>query len=76
MKQVERENYINVKSWMDLGDCNYENDHADDSIPEQGVVYCNIEHIPDFFKKRVVRPSSSSPPAFSMFLKSVLYLLW
>ena len=51
MKQVERENYINVKSWMDLGDCNYENDHADDSIPEQGVVYCNIEHIPDFFKK-------------------------
>ena len=36
---------------MDLGDCNYENDHADDSIPEQGVVYCNIEHIPDFFKK-------------------------
>ena len=51
MKQVKRENYINVKSWMDLGDCNYENDHADDSIPDEGVVYCNIEHIPDFFKK-------------------------
>jgi len=51
MKQVKRENYINVKSWMDLGDCNYENDHADDSIPDQGVVYCNIEHIPDLFKK-------------------------
>ena len=42
---------INVKSWMSLGDSNYEIDHADDSIPESGVVYCNIEHIHKFFEK-------------------------
>lgn len=42
---------IHVKSWMDLGDCNYEIDHDDDSIPESGVVYCNIEHIHKFFEK-------------------------
>lgn len=42
---------IHVKSWMDLGDCNYEYDHDDDSIPDSGVVYCNIEHIHKFFKK-------------------------
>jgi len=42
---------IHVKSWMDLGDCNYEHDHDDDSIPDSGVVYCNIEHIHKFFKK-------------------------
>ena len=36
---------------MDLGDCNYEIDHKDDSIPESGVVYCNIEHITEFFDK-------------------------
>ena len=42
---------IHVKSWMSLGDCNYEIDHDDDSIPESGVVYCNIEHIHKFFAK-------------------------
>ena len=42
---------IHVKSWMSLGDCNYEIDHDDDSIPESGVVYCNIEHIHKFFEK-------------------------
>ena len=42
---------INVKSWMSLGDSNYEIDHDDDSIPESGVVYCNIEHIHKFFEK-------------------------
>lgn len=42
---------INVKSWMSLGDSNYEIDHDDDSIPESGVVYCNIEHIHKFFAK-------------------------
>ena len=36
---------------MELGDCNYEIDHDDDSIPESGVVYCNIEHIHKFFNK-------------------------
>ena len=42
---------IHVKSWMSLGDCNYEIDHDDDSIPESGVVYCNIEHIHKLFAK-------------------------
>ncbi len=42
---------IHNKSWMTLGDCNYEIDHDDDSIPESGVVYCNIEHIHKFFAK-------------------------
>tara|TARA_Y100000361_G_C11158422_1_gene345645 strand:- start:2240 stop:3163 length:924 start_codon:yes stop_codon:yes gene_type:complete len=36
---------------MNLGDCNYEIDHDDDSIPDSGVVYCNIEHIDKFFEK-------------------------
>ncbi len=48
---LEEQEIIHVKSWMALGDCNYEVDHADDSIPESGVVYCNIEHIHEFFKK-------------------------
>ena len=48
---IQEEDIINVKSWMDLGDCNYEIDHDDDSIPESGVVYCNIEHIHKFFAK-------------------------
>ena len=47
----EQSEIINVKSWMSLGDCNYEIDHDDDSIPESGVVYCNIEHIHKFFAK-------------------------
>ena len=48
---IEQNEIINVKSWMSLGDCNYEIDHDDDSIPESGVVYCNIEHIHKFFAK-------------------------
>ena len=48
---IDKKDIINVKSWMDLGDCNYEHDHKDDSIPESGVVYCNIEHITEFFEK-------------------------
>lgn len=48
---IEQNEIINVKSWMSLGDCNYEIDHDDDSIPESGVVYCNIEHIHKFFEK-------------------------
>ena len=52
MIKVKPEDMINVKSWMDLGDCNYEIDHDDeDSIPDSGVVYCNIEHIHKFFAK-------------------------
>ena len=47
----EQNEIIDVKSWMSLGDCNYEIDHDDDSIPESGVVYCNIEHIHKFFSK-------------------------
>ena len=46
-----KDDIITVKSWMDLGDCNYEIDHKDDSIPESGIVYCNIEHIGEFFDK-------------------------
>ena len=48
---TQEDEIIHVKSWMDLGDCNYEIDHDDDSIPESGVVYCNIEHIHKFFEK-------------------------
>ena len=48
---MEEKEIINVKSWMDFGDCNYEIDHDDDSIPDSGVVYCNIEHIHKFFRK-------------------------
>jgi len=51
MYEFIKEDIINVKSWFDLGDCNYEHDHKDDSIPDSGIVYCNIEHIQDFFKK-------------------------
>ena len=51
MHEFLKEDIINVKSWFDLGDCNYEHDHKDDSIPDSGVVYCNIEHIHKFFKK-------------------------
>ena len=48
---IRPDEIINVKSWMSLGDCNYEIDHDDDSTPESGVVYCNIEHIHKFFEK-------------------------
>ena len=48
---ITQNDIITVKSWMGLGDCNYEIDHKDDSIPESGVVYCNIEHITEFFGK-------------------------
>ena len=48
---LKEDDIINVKSWMSLGDCNYEIDHDDDSIPESGVVYCNIEHIHKLFAK-------------------------
>jgi len=48
---LNEQDIINVKSWMSLGDCNYEIDHDDDSIPESGVVYCNIEHIHKLFAK-------------------------
>ena len=48
---ITQNDIITVKSWMGLGDCNYEIDHKDDSIPESGVVYCNIEHITEFFDK-------------------------
>ena len=51
-EKVKREDIITVKSWMGLGDCNYEVDYDDeDSIPDSGIVYCNIEHIHKFFKK-------------------------
>ena len=50
-EKIPPEDIINVKSWMSLGDCNYEIDHDDDSIPESGIVYCNIEHIHKFFEK-------------------------
>ena len=48
---IQQDEIISVKRWMSLGDCNYEIDHDDDSIPESGVVYCNIEHIHKFFEK-------------------------
>jgi|TARA_R110002020_G_scaffold4233_4_gene18865 hypothetical protein len=48
---LKKNEIIDVKSWMELGDCNYEIDHDDDSIPESGVVYCNIEHIHKLFAK-------------------------
>tara|TARA_R100000005_G_scaffold95912_2_gene79497 strand:+ start:9495 stop:10457 length:963 start_codon:yes stop_codon:yes gene_type:complete len=48
---IQQDEIISVKRWMSLGDCNYEIDHDDDSIPESGVVYCNIEHIHKFFAK-------------------------
>ena len=51
-EKLKREDIITVKSWMTLGDSNYEIDHDDeDSMPESGIVYCNIEHIHKFFKK-------------------------
>jgi len=51
-EKVKREDIITVKSWMDLGDCNYEVDYDDeDSIPDSGIVYCNIEHIHKLFAK-------------------------
>ena len=51
-ERVSKEDIINVKSWMDLGDYNYEVDFDDeDSIPPSGVIYCNIEHIHKFFAK-------------------------
>ena len=49
--RIPEEDIINVKSWMSVGDCNYEIDHDDDSIPESGVVYCNIERIHKLFAK-------------------------
>ena len=52
MIKIKPEDMIHVKSWMDLGDCNYEIDYDDDdSIQESGVIYCNIEHIHKLFKK-------------------------
>ena len=47
-----KEDIITVKSWMDVGDCNYEHDHKKQgTIPDSGVVYCNIEHISEFFDR-------------------------
>ena len=51
MYEFLKEDIINVKSWFDVGDCNYEHDHKDETTPESGIVYCNIEHIYDFFRK-------------------------
>ena len=48
---LQQDQILHNKFWMELGDCNYEIDHDDDSIPESGVVYCNIEHIHKFFNK-------------------------
>lgn len=50
--EVSREDIIEVKSWMDMCEVNYEVDHPDqDSIPPAGIVYCNMEWIPGFFNK-------------------------
>lgn len=51
MHEFLKEDIINVKSWFDVGDCNYEHDHKDETTPESGIVYCNIEHIHEFFRK-------------------------
>jgi len=50
--QVTREDIIEVKSWMDMFDVNYEVDYTgEDDIPPAGIVYCNMEWIPEFFEK-------------------------
>jgi len=36
---------------MDLAETSYDSNSDDGSIPESGVVYCNIEHIHKFFEK-------------------------
>lgn len=49
---ISEEDIIHVKSWMQLGYPNYEVDYLEpDKIPESGIIYCNIEHIGDFFEK-------------------------
>ena len=50
--QVTREDIIEVKSWMDMFDVNYEVAYTgEDDIPPAGIVYCNMEWIPEFFEK-------------------------
>lgn len=50
--ETKREDIIEVKSWMNMFETNYEEDHLDkDSIPPSGIVYCNIEWIPHLFNK-------------------------
>ena len=50
--ETKREDIIEVKSWMNMFETNYEEDHLDeDSMPTSGIVYCNIEWIPHFFNK-------------------------
>ena len=36
---------------MDLAENSYDSNSDDGSIPESGIVYCNIEHIHKFFEK-------------------------
>ena len=73
MSLVDKSDIINCKSWMDIGDCNYEYDYPEEGqIPPSGVVYCNIEHITKFFDKCnltnnkyvVVSGFSDSGPAY------------
>ena len=50
--QVTREDIIEVKSWMNMFDVNYEVDYTgEDNIPPAGIVYCNMEWIPELFEK-------------------------
>ena len=53
MYEFLKEDIINVKSWFDVGDCNYEHDHKDETIPESGIVYCNIEHKITTYSKNI-----------------------
>ena len=73
MSLIDKLDIINCKSWMSIGDCNYEYDYPEEGqIPPSGVVYCNIEHITKFFDKCkltdnkyvVVSGFSDSGPAY------------
>ena len=49
MEMIDSSEIIDAKFWRDeLCDVNYE---TGDTLPDSGVVYVNIEHIQDFFKK-------------------------
>jgi len=48
---IDKTDIIYTKSWMDLAETSYDSNSDDGSIPESGVVYCNIEHIHKFFEK-------------------------
>ena len=48
---IDKADIIYTKSWMNLAETSYDSNSDDGSIPESGVVYCNIEHIHKFFEK-------------------------